>query len=173
MDGTLVDPLPAVELADLSDLVRELRREVRALRQEVVDLRRDNFDLRKEVGYWKSMHARAVERERKLEAEIEQLRGEDRKFRDQLFGRKSERDRPRDRSSRLDGEDQDQAPAGPAKRGQRTDRPGPKRCDYSHLPVVEALLELPEDQRVCSQCGAGFAHGDTEDSQLIEIEVRA
>jgi transposase len=173
MDGTLVDPLPAAELADLSDLVRELRREVRALRQEVVDLRRENFDLRKEVGYWKSMHARAVERERKLEAEVEQLRGENRSLQDQLFGRRSEKDRPKDRSNHLDGEDQDQAPSEPARRGQRKDRPGPGRRDYSHLPVVEEPRTLPEGQRACPRCGAGFSPSDTEDSEQIEIDVRA
>ena len=175
MDGTLVDPHPALELADLSDLVRELRREVRELRQQVVDLRLDNFDLRKEVAYRKSMHARAVERERKREAEVEQLRGEIRKLQDQLFGRKSEKPSPRDRSNHLDGDEdeEDQAPSEPAKRGQRRDRPGPKRRDYSHLPVVEEIRELPLDQRACPQCGADFAHSDTEDSDQLEIDVRA
>ena len=86
MDDTLVCPLPASELADLSDLVRELRRELGELREEVARLRLENFDLRKEVGFRKSMHERAVERERKLEAEVEQLRGENRKLQDQLFG---------------------------------------------------------------------------------------
>ena len=170
MDVTLDYPLPASELADL---VRELRREVRELRQEVVDLRRDNFDLRKEVGYWKSMHVRAVDRERKLDAEVEHLRGENRKLQDQLFGRRSEKDSPRDRSNHLDGDDRDQAPAGPAKRGQRKDRPGPKRRNYTHLPVVEEIRELPKDQRVCNRCGAEFARNDTEDSEQIEIDVRA
>ena len=173
MDGTLLDPPSAAEPADLSDLVRELRREVRELRQEVVDLRRDNFDLRKELGYWKSMHARAVERERKLQAEVEQLRGETRALQDQLFGRRSEKNLPKDRSNHLDGEDQDQAPSEPARRGQRSDRPGPKRRDYSHLPVVEDPRELPEDQCACPHCGAAFAPSDTEDSEQIEIDVRA
>ena len=113
MDDTLVLPVPASELADLSDLVRELRREVLALRQEVVSLRRDNFDLRKEVGYWKSMHARAVDRERQLEAEVEQLRGENRKLQDQLFGRRSEKDLPKDRSG-LDPARQARSAEGPA-----------------------------------------------------------
>ena len=173
MDGTLVDPPPAIELADLSELVRDLHREVRELRKEVVDLRRENFDLRKEVGYWKSMHARAVERTRKLEAEVEELRGENRKLQDQLFGRKSEKPSPRDRSNHLDGDEDEPTPSQPAKRGQRNDRPGPKRRDHSHLPVVEELRELPEDQRGCPRCGAVLVTGDTEDSEQIEIEVRA
>src|SRR5450631_587378 len=172
MEGTLVDPLPATEPPELSELVRQLCREVVELRQEVADLRRENAELRQQVGYWKAQHARAVHRAEQLEAEVEQLRGENRKLQDQLFGRKSETSSPQDRSNRLEGDD-DQASSTPPKRGQRKDWPGPARRDYSHLPVVEDLRELPQDQRVCPQCGAALSPSDTEDSEQIEIEVRA
>jgi transposase len=39
--------------------------------------------------------------------------------------------------------------------------------------VVEDLRELPKDQLVCRQCGAALSPSDTEDSEQIEIEVRA
>ena len=172
MQGTLVDPLPDTEPTELSELVRRLCREVVELRQEVADLRRENAELRQQVGYWKAQHARAVRRAEQLEAEVEQLRGESRKLQDQLFGRKSETASIQDRSNGLEGED-DQASSPSAKRGQRTDRPGPARRDYSHLPVVEELRELPDDRRVCPQCGAALSPSDTEDSEQIEIEVRA
>src|SRR5215212_8921762 len=136
MDATLVAPLPATEPAVLSELVRQLGR-------EVLQLRRENAELRQQAGYWKAMHARAVQRAELLEAELEQLRGENRTLQGQLFGRKSERASSQDRSNRLEGE-VDQAPSTPPKRGQRTDRPGPTRRDSSHLPVVEELRELPE-----------------------------
>ena len=131
------------------------------------------LELRQQVGYWKAQHARAVHRAEHLEAEVEHLRGENRKLQDQLFGRKSEKSSTRDRSNHLEGESDDQDPSTPRKRGQRKDRPGPKRRDYSHLPVVEDLRELPEDQRACPQCGAALSPSDTEDSEQIEIEVRA
>src|SRR3954464_3940859 len=142
MEGTLVDPLPATAPTELSELVRHLCREVVELRQEVADLRRENAGLRQQVGYWKAQHARAVHRAEQLEAEVEQLRGEGRKLRDQLFGRKSETASVQDRSNHLEGE-LDPALSPPPKRGQRKDRPGPTRRDYSHLPVVEELRELP------------------------------
>jgi len=166
MEDTLVNPLLATEPADLSGVVRQLCREVLELRQEVVELRQ-------QVGYWKAMHARAVHRSEHLEAEVEQLRGENRKLQDQLFGRKSEKSSTRDRSNHLEGECDDRDSSTPPKRGQRKGRPGPKRRDYSHLPVVEDLRELPEDQRVCPQCGAALSPSDTEDSEQIEINVRA
>ena len=60
MEDTLVDMLSATEPADLSELVRQLRREVLELRQEVAELQRESTELRQQVGYWKAMHARAV-----------------------------------------------------------------------------------------------------------------
>src|SRR3954453_23437865 len=145
MDGTLVELLPATESADLSELVRLLCREVVELRQEVHELRRENAELRQQAGYWKAMHARAVHRAEQLQAEVEQLRGANRTLQDQLFGRKSETAASQDRANHLEGEE-DQAPSTPPKRGQRTDRPGPTRRDYSHLHVVEGLRELPEKE---------------------------
>jgi len=172
MEGTLVDPLSAFEPTELSELVRQLCREVGELRQEVANLRRENAELRQQAGYWKAQHARAVLRADQFEAEVEHLRGENRKLQNQLFGRKSETASSQDRSNRLEGEE-DQAPVTSTKRGQRKDRPGPTRRDYSHLPVVEELRELPEPQRVCPQCGAALVPSGTEDSEQIEIEVRA
>jgi transposase len=172
MDGALVEPLPATEPADLSDLVRQLCREVSDLRSQVDQLRRENAELRQQAGYWKGMHARAIQRVERLEAEVEQLRGENRKLQDQLFGRKSEAAPSRDRSNDLAGAD-DMAPTTLAKRGQRKGRPGPTRRDYSHLPVVEELRELPQPRRVCPRCGTALVPSDTEDSEQVEIEVRA
>lgn len=172
MDGTLLESLPATEPADVSELVRRLCREVLDLRQGVNELRRENAELRQQAGYWKGMHARAVQRAERLEAEVQQLRGENRKLQDQLFGRKSEATSSQGRSNHLEGEE-DPAPTTPTKRGQRKDRPGPSRRDYGHLPVVEELRELPEPQRVCPQCGAALMPSDSEDSEQIEIEVRA
>jgi transposase len=171
MERTLVDPLSATEPTDLSELVRQLGREVGELRQEVANLRRENAELRQLAGYWKAQHARAVLRADQFEVEVQHLRGENRKLQNQLFGRKSETASSRDRSNRLEGEE-DPDPVTPAKRGQRKDRPGPTRRDYSHLPVVEEPRELPQDQRVCPQCGVTLSPSDSEDSEQIEIEVR-
>jgi transposase len=173
MEDTLVDALPATEPADLCELVRQLHREVRELRQEVSELRRENSELRQQVGYWKAQHARAVHRAEHLEAEVEHLRGENRKLQAQLFGRKSEKSSTQDRSNHLEGESDEKGSSTPLKRGQRKDRPGPPRRDYSHLPVVDDLRQLPEDQRICPQCGAALSPSNTEDSEQIEIEVRA
>jgi len=63
--------------------------------------RREVLELRRQAEYWKAQHARAVHRAEHLEAEVDHLRGENRKLQDQLFGRKSEKSSTQDRSNRL------------------------------------------------------------------------
>lgn len=178
MNGQLLEWIPSQGSTEVLELLQNLQQEVVLLRQEVADLRqenaelrRQNLELRQEAGYWKSRHADAVLRIGKLEAEVEQLRGENRQLQARLYGQKSEQSSTRDRSNRLDGEDGEAASA-PQRRGQRVGRPGPQRRDYSHLPPIDDLRELPADQRICSQCAALFTPSDTEDSEQLEIDVR-
>jgi transposase len=75
-----------------------------------------------------------------------------------------------DRSHHLADEQQSSAQR---KRGQQPGRPGPQRRDYTHLPTVDELVELPECQRACPKCGQAFSPSDAAESELIEIDVRA
>lgn len=185
MNGQLVARSPGHDAAGVLELLQDLQREVVSLRREVANLRyenaelqqenaalrRQNLELRQEAGYWKSRHRDAVLRIAKLEAEVEQLRGENRQLQARLFGQKSEHSSAQDRSNQLPGEEQGPTSA-PRPRGQRRGHPGPQRRDYSHLPVIEEPHELPPDQRTCAQCGAAFTPSDTEDAEQLEIEVR-
>src|SRR5215468_4319516 len=122
------------------ELLDQLRSELIQLRADVAALRRDNLELRQQAGSWKSMHARALQRLTALEQENEQLQGEVARLNAQLFGQKSEKQSPKDRSHQLDGldeEDDDPKPK-PAPRP----RQGPKRRDFSHLPARAELVEL-------------------------------
>src|SRR5712671_1384365 len=146
MDGVLLTPLEAGPAnAALAALVTRLLAEVDQLRAEVAGLRRENLELRQRAGYWQSRHADAVRRIAALEQENEHLRGENRKLQAQTFGRKSEKQSAGDRSNQLDDPDE---PKTRRARGQQRGRPGPQRRDYSHLPVREQTLELPEAERV-------------------------
>ena len=173
MNGQLVADPPCYETTQLLELVQDLKREVVSLRQEVADLRRENLQLRQEAGYWKSMHAAALVRIAKLEAENEQLRGENRQLQARLFGQKSEHSTSRDRSNHLLGEGIGGEILPPQPRGQQRGRPGPQRRDYSHLPVVMDPIELPADSRRCPQCGLPCTPHGTEDSEQLEVHVRA
>ncbi len=135
MDGVLLVPGRAGGQAGWEDLLLQLRQEVADLRQEVAHLRGENLDLRQQAGYWKAQHARAVQRLQDVEADVQRLHAENRQLQNQLFGRKSEKSSPSDRTNYLEGEKEKGSP--PRQRGQQPDRPGPKRRDYQHLPVQE------------------------------------
>ena len=172
MEGLLLEPVADPSgLAAALQLIAQCRQEVVALRAEVAGLRRESLELRQQAGYWKGVHAQAVRRIAALEQEVEQLRGEKRQLQAQAFGRQSEQATSRDRSNHLEGETDLAATRQP--RGQRRGRRGPKRRDYNHLPVVTDERVLPPEQQVCPVCGRAFTPSGTEDSEQIEIEVRA
>src|SRR5438874_2617670 len=160
-----------VDVAD--DWVRvagQLRAEVAQLRQEVTQRHRENLDLRQQVGFWQTMHARAVERVEQLAQRVQELEAENRQLRQQAFGRKSEKSRRGD-TDWLDALEEMPVPAG--RRGHQAGQAGPQRRDYQHLPARAELIEVPPEQRCCPQCGQLYAEReDTEDSEQIEIEVR-
>jgi transposase len=153
---------------------------VAALRQDVVDLRaevdrltREDLEFRQQAGYWKSRHRDALRRITELEQDVEQLEGERRQLRADLFGKSTETTTRSDRSNDLD-DPQDDSRETPRKRGQQPGNAAPKRRDYSHLPVREEVLELPPDPCVCPDRGQPVVpHGYTDDSEEIEIEVGA
>jgi transposase len=160
---------------DWQDQFNQLRLELTQLRATVDTLRRDNVELRQQAHYWKSMHGRALERLAALQQDNEQLRGDVRRLQDQVFGQKSEKQSPKDRSNHLPELDE----ADPEKDAEPVCRPqpsrrGPKRRDFSHLTAVEEFIELPEAERICAHCGKlWLERSDTEDSEQIEIEVKA
>jgi len=172
MDGlVLEESRQDLDSGDWTECVRELRAELTQLRDEVATLRRENLELRQQVGYWKGMHARAVERIAVLEQENEQLGGENRRLQQQLFGKKSEKQSCADRSNQLEGFDDKDSSALP---GPKKKQRGPRRRDFSHLPTQEQVVELPATERLCPTCSKPFAvMTDTEDSEQIEIEVKA
>jgi transposase len=162
--------IPHQEWVELCARIHRLERENVEFRHRV---ERENLELRQQVGYWKSRHRDALLRIAALEQENEQLEGEKRQLQADLFGRRSETKPLRDRSNHLDDPQVDsQHPK--RKRGQQPENHGPQRRDYSRLPVRERFLDLPPEQCVCPDCGQPLRlRSDTEDSEQIEIEVRA
>jgi transposase len=166
MEAALLDP-PIETTAPSGCRVNcpAIERLERALEQ----LRRD---FRREVGYWKSQHAKAVGRIEQLTEELEQSRGQVRVLQDKLFGRKSERSAQGNRSNELF--DPTEVAVAGRKRGAQPGHAGHGRRDYSHLPVQEEFVALPEEPLVCPTCGKPAAMiSDTEDSEVLEIDVRA
>jgi transposase len=164
---------PSASVTELIALVQDMRREIGELRAQVHRLERENCELRQQVGYWKSRHRDALGRVTALEQKVEQLEGEKRQLQADLFGRRSEAQAGKDRSNDLD-DPEDDSQGSKRNRGQQRGNPGPKRRDYSQLPVREEFVELAPEQRICPCCGLPLLRlSDTEDSEQIEIEVGA
>jgi len=150
---------------ELTTLVEELLGEVAQLRGEVAELRQ-------QAGYWKGMFEQAKRKNEKLQKEVDSLRAENRQLKDRLFAAKSEKKPSKDRSNGLDDPKTTKEPG--RSRGQQPDASGPGRRDHSHLPEVEEDAELPPDERACPNCGEpAIEMSETEDSEVIEVEVRA
>jgi transposase len=169
--GSSLEPIDLVD--DLRQEVDQLRAKVRRLEREVQRLERENLEERQQAAYWKSRHRDALLRITDWEKKVEQLEGEKRKLQADLFGKSTEKTTRSDRSNDLD-DPQDDSRRPPQKRGQQPNNPGPKRRDYSHLPVEHECSVRPAEECVCPECGEPLLlRGDTEDSEQIEIEVRA
>lgn len=168
MSATLLDlPSETPETFRCADCpaLQRLERELEALRREVSELRCD-------VGYWRSRHADALKRSEQLTEQLCQAQGQIRTLQDKLFGRKSEKPGRADRSNELF--DSCESSVASRKRGAQPGHAGHGRRDYSHLPVEEEFVPLPAELLACPICGKPAARmSATEDSELLEIEVRA
>ncbi len=164
LDLAIETPAAPVSCAECPAL-QQMERELRALRREL-------SELRCEVGYWKSRHADALKRIEQLKDELHQSQGQVRSLQDKLFGRKSEKSVQGNRSHAWF--DPENVATTAKKRGAQPGHIGHGRRDYSHLPVVEEFVALPEASLSCPICGkpAEMISG-TEDSEVLEIDVRA
>ena len=97
--------------------------------QTVVLTKQAYIELKWEANYWRAQHARLVEREAALKAQVEALEATVRDLNQRLYGTKSEQ------SSGADGTSSPK-PATPRNRGQQPGSQGHGRSDRSALPVV-------------------------------------
>jgi len=139
---------------------------------DVQHLLRENHTLRWDRNFYKSLLEGATAREQLLKQEIEQLNARIRYLERRLYGRKSEKKRSKAKSNSSTASFSDSEPK--RSRGHQLGSPGHGRRDYSHLPVKEEIFGL--DEAVCPHCGCPYQEDPflgTEDSELIEAEVRA
>src|SRR5262249_13882106 len=120
----------------------------------------------RQAAYWKRTHQLALLREAELRGELDSLRAQLRLREQQLFGAKSEN---HPTPSEALPQPKMQRP-----RGQQPGSPGHPRRDHSHLPAVQEVIDLPDDQRQCPCCGLPFDEfPGTEGGEILEVEVKA
>ena len=103
-------------------------------------------DFRREVGYWKSQHAKAVQRIEQLKEELDQSRGQVHALQDKLLGRKSEKSARSDRSNDL--LDPEEVTAAAKKRGAS---PVMLATVGATIPICRRgrFVALPEESLLC------------------------
>lgn len=127
----------------------------------------EHIQLKWEAHYWKTQHARALEREAALKKALEQSQAQVRDLKQRLYGKKSEKG-----VARKDGVQTKQGSSRP--RGQQAGTQGHGRTPRPDLLVIEEVRELRGEQQCCSSCGAAFeSFPGTDDSEIIEIQVQA
>jgi transposase len=132
----------------------------------------EQFEPYRQAAFWKSMHQKALARQAELQAENDALRAQLRLREQQLFGTKAESRPARTGAHARPGAEA--TPGARRPRGQQPGRPSPPRRDHSHLPAVEEVIDLPDDQRRCPCCGLPFDEfPGTDDGQVLEVQVKA
>ena len=151
-------------------------------------------DLGDGVGFWRAEAQRWRARAERSEAEAERLRDRVVELEGQVgalaekvaelarlaFGKSSEKQTAKkavEQTTGGGGPDSTGAGQGGGRppgrgRGQQRGSRGHGRRDYSHLPTEEQVRDVPEGERVCPRCGAGYVAFGEECCELIDWRVQ-
>src|SRR6266436_3943063 len=136
-------------------------------KQAVVLRKQDYIALKWEANYWRAQHARLVQREAALKAQVEALEAQIRDLTQRLYGTKSEQSAASEALGKVNE-------VQPRKRGQQPGTPGHGRSDRSPLPVVVEVHDVSEAAKHCPQCGEALApFPGVEGCDIIEVQVQA
>lgn len=133
-----------------------------------VEISKEEYiQLKWDARYWQRRHQQALVREEELKEKIEGLEARIRDLLQRLFGRRSEKGGAKPES-------QPSVAGSRRPRGQQPGSAGHGRTDWAHLPVQEQEVDVSAAQKRCPQCGEELvSFPGTEDSEVLEIEVRA
>ena len=135
--------------------------------QTVVLTKQASIQLKWEAHYWRRQHARLVEREVALKAQVEALEATVRDLNQRLYGTKSEKAAGPDHAG-------SSKPASARPRGQQPGSQGHGRSDRAALLVVPEVHDLSPAQSCCPACGEAFApFPGAEESTIIAVQVQA
>ena len=137
-------------------------------------LRRENLELKQQAGYYRALHRKAVARERRLKERVSGLRTMVRELRQRLRERLARRNNKSEKQVKNGTRDSGgAAAAAPRPRGQQAGTSGHGRRDHSQLPAQVETHELAPSERRCEQCEGELQAAGSEDSEVLEVEVRA
>ncbi len=125
------------------------------------------LQLKWEVGYWKSLFKRAKEREEDLKKQLQEKEGKIRDLTKRLFGKSNEK------TSSGKNKGNSKPPKKPRPRGQQKGSNGHGRTPKPDLVIKDEYIDLLPEDKCCLLCGRPYAPNGTEDSEIIEVEVKA
>ena len=134
-------------------------------------LRRENLELKQQAGYYRALHRKAVARERRLKEMLRGARTKLKELRQRLRERQARRNNKSEK--RAKSASGGEAAAAPRPRGQQPGSSGHGRRDHSALPAQVETHELAPSERRCEQCKGELQAAGSEDSEVLEVEVRA
>ena len=140
-------------------------------KQELAGLRREVRVLKCEARYYRAMHGKAVARERRLKETLSGVRTKLKELRQQLRERRARRNNKSEQRAKSGSGGA--AAAAPRPRGQQPGSSGHGRRDHSALPAQVEHHKLEPSARCCPKCGGEYGAAGSEDSEVLEIAVRA
>lgn len=131
-----------------------------------------------DVGFWRAEAERLAVENVVLRNRVAELEGQVGALAEKVavlaklaFGTSSEKAATRARGHDEDDPGGDRCGELPVKRGQRRGSPGHGRRDYSHLSTREEVHDVPEAERVCPRCGAGYLPFGQERCEQLDWQV--
>jgi transposase len=152
----------------ISDLATGNSNDATPFSQQSVALTKQAYiELTWKANYWQAQHARLVEREVALKAQVEALEATVRDLNQRLYGTKSEKSAGPDHAG-------SSKPASARPRGQQPGSQGHGRSDRAALPVVAEVHDVSEAAQHCPACGEAFTpFPGAEESTIIEVQIQA
>ena len=137
--------------------------------QNIVQLTQaEHIELKWNGNYWKRQHAQLKKQNEELKQELELAHAKIRDLEQRLYGKKSEKG-----TTRQDTPPGDRC-ASSRSRGQQKGSQGHGRTPRPDLPVVEEERDVTPEDKKCCICGKAYALlAHTEDSRIIEVQVKA
>ncbi len=134
--------------------------------EQILISEKRSLELKCEVGYWRSMHNKAIIREGILKQKIKEQEGQILDLRHRVFGNKNEKQR----SSKDD--DKSKNSSSRLNRGQQPDTQGHGRTKRPDLPEKKEDAKFHEDP-LCPYCNKPYIPDESKETEIIEVEVNA
>ncbi|MDA3791187.1 MAG: IS66 family transposase [Desulfobacula sp.] len=124
---------------------------------------KEYLELKSVAGYWRAMHAKVLEREKRLQQTIKKLKGQIRDLRHRIFGKKGEKS-----TVNKDTKPEDSKNNRP--RGQQPGSEGHGLTERPDLPVEEEKVIFSETP-ICPDCGRPYTCDGNGAKESIRYEV--